>query len=30
LTKCGSADFKCVKCGCCCGRKSAFYPYTST
>jgi len=31
--KCGSADlrcndFKCVKCGCCCGWKSAFYPCT--
>jgi len=29
--KCRSADLrilKCVKCGCCCGRKSAFYPYT--
>jgi len=24
----GSADFKCVKCGCCCGRKSAFFPHT--
>ena len=28
MRTCGSADFKCVKCGCCCGRKSAFYPYT--
>ena len=28
MRTCGSADFKCVKCGCCWRRKSAFYPYT--
>jgi len=28
--KCGSVDFKYVKCGYCCGWKSAFYPHTQT
>jgi len=25
---CGCADFKYVKCGCCCGWKFTFYPHT--
>jgi len=28
MLTCRSADFKCVKCECCCRRKSTFYPRT--